>query len=169
MNPLTIVQKIIAGALTAALAASLIWGALGHMGKRHYEKLWTNEKASHKSDNDRWTAAQALANAQATSAKLAREAHDEQIRKEAESAYSAQLADARARLADYVRLHSAPRANQGSAGAGNLPLAGQAASEPDGPLADPLIPVPLSDLNSCAEVWVRLKNARDWALKLEEK
>lgn len=140
-----------------ALGTALIWGAIGHMGKRHYQKLWTNEKAAHVADNTRWTDAQALANARATSAKLAAEAEHARIEKEKDHALTLIRADYNARLARFMR----NPAHQSRAVQADLSGPSQSA----GTTADPdpgTFLVTGTDLHRCTDAYAIARGWQDW-------
>lgn len=112
-------------------------------------------------DRAAYVTAQAAATKRAIDEKRTTEARHEQARKESDNALAVARADARRRLADWMRTHAA---DQGHSGRANLPGTAQSAASDHGPGADAFV-VGSDDLAICTDNSVRLKAARDWALR----
>ncbi|NIJ34348.1 hypothetical protein [Sphingomonas oligoaromativorans] len=86
--------------------------------------------------------------------------------KEHDNGLQAQLDDARSRVADYARrmrgAASAGPIDQRGSGTSGMSAAADAAQVADGSGATALVPVPQSDLDTCAANTVRLEDAVKW-------
>lgn len=141
---------------------------LSRASTARFRALYGQSQAQRAADAASYRAAQAEAARIATKAKADREAAFAQAQEDSTNAYQAQLADARARLAAYARLHAAPGADPGRAGKPDLPRASERAGLADGPGPDALM-VSADDAAICTENSVRLVNIREWWASVQDK
>jgi hypothetical protein len=114
-------------------------------------------------DRKAYTSAQAAATKRAIDEKRTTEARQEQARKDSDNALAVARADARRRLADWMRTNAA---HQGYSGRTDLPRTAETAASDN--RRDPAaFVVGSDDLAICTDNSVRLKAARDWALRKE--
>lgn len=104
--------------------------------------------------------ATAQARAEDLAHKQAIEARDAQIAQEKTDALEKQLADARAAVAAYGRLHAAPPTDPGRGGTAGMPGAAPTSGAPDAGGGHALVPV--SDLEICADAAVKAQGWQDW-------
>ena len=105
-------------------------------------------------------AATAQAQAEDLAHKQAVEAADTKIAQEKTDDLEKQLADARAAVAVYSRLHAASPADPGRGGTADMPGAADAPGAPDAAGGQALVPV--SDLAVCADATVKAQGWQDW-------
>lgn len=92
--------------------------------------------------------------------KRAVETQDAKIAQEKTDALEKQLADARAAVADYVRMHAAPAADSSGSRTAAVSFTPAAASASAGAGSQALVPV--SDLSICADNSVKAQGWIDW-------
>jgi len=140
-----------------AIVGALLWGTLEMVEKRHFQKLFLNERTAHTQTKERYSAAQA-------EAQIVNRIEINRIEREyaaasekAERKYNALLVDNRAAVTRFVRSQAAKRAAQGS-GAGNT------AEMPAGVVQDSEeAVVPVSDLVIAADNYSQLVALIEWA------
>lgn len=146
-----------AWAIIAVLGLMLLFAK---MDARHWHKRADQCSAARVADHRAWQEAYDKAVAADKAHIAAVKARDDQINQEKTHALESQLVDARAAVARYARLHPAPQANPGSAGAAAVPAASDPASFADGTGQEAIVPV--SDLAICSDAVVKAEGWRDW-------
>ena len=128
---------------------------------------WSHEATARHADADRFAAAQVEAEALAQRALAETERKYRIKAHEADTQYSAQLADARSATADYIRSHRVRAVDQGATGQAAAPAAsGNPGVRPAMP-ADSLVAVSDSDVQACTDATVYAVRLREWALSLQ--
>jgi hypothetical protein len=145
----------------AALAlAALVFAIDGH----------GYSKGRHSRDDEVAALGHTIIDMQTASAQAERDNHaaialinglQDQITKDKENDYPAQLADARSALAAYVLRHPAP--SSGNAGQGGASDVSDPASQPDAAPTQAVVSV--SDLDACAQSFVTATGLQDWIRK----
>lgn len=150
--------KYIGAALAAIGLAFLLWQA-----------PWAYRRGQHSRDAEVAALNGTIANMKAASAKALadNEAYvaringlQDQITKDRNDDQPKQIAAGNAAIAEYVRLHPAPKAHPGGTGQDHAPGVPDAPGQPDAP-ADQAV-VPVADLNACNEAWVTATGLQDW-------
>lgn len=140
-----------------------VLGALWFVHHRGYHSGVASQApviASLNATIDNVRAATAKAQADDLAHKQAIEARDARIAQEKTDALEKQLADARAAVADYIRLHAAPPADPGRGGAAGVSGATPAPGAADGAGGEAIVPA--GDLRICAGAVVKAEGWRDW-------
>ena len=144
-------------ALCGAVAA-FCW----HGWRADHQRL-VSCQAGRAADRKAYIAAQVAATNRAIDEKRTTEARQEQARKDSDNALAIARADARRRLADWMRTNAA---HQGHPGSADMPGTAETA-ESDNRRDPAAFVVGSDDLAICTDNSVRLKAARDWALRKE--
>lgn len=113
-------------------------------------------------DNMKTASAKALADNEANVARI--NSLQDQVTKDRNDDAPKQIAAGNAAIAEYVRLHPAPKANSSGSGKDNASGVPDATGKPDAP-ADQAV-VPVADLNACNEAYVTAVGLQDW-IRLE--
>ena len=136
----------------------------------HYRHAYHAEKALRATDKANYMAAQAEAALIAQRALQATEAKYAAHAREQDHAYEVALADARSAADRYIATHRVHVAAPAQSAPSGTPASaeGGSASVPAGVPSDAVM-VSAGDVQACTDAYIYALNARDWALKLNDR
>lgn len=159
--------------LTWAALKSLPWGkiaaALGALVLLYGAYSWAWNRGSHSRDAEVAALTGTIANLKAASAKAKAdniahvatvETKQDQVTKDHTNDAPNSIAIGNAAIAEYVRLHPAPKADPGSTGGAGLSQVPVAASQPDAAGTETI--VPRSDLDACNIAYATAVGLQGW-------